>query len=394
MGADIQGVMGFVLPKDVVQDSERKDRLRANTQSKDYSEVSEVVDLQPCAMNDLNSGKYDIDFFKMGFDKIDLRSNQLLQQLLKKIKTQGILESTDIKAMRQAVAGSVFRLSNGKRLRMVYVAGEGMLIRSSGPNNLALQYDEAVPTHSKQAAASMVHGDQDVYGFPLKRILKGAAPWLFRHDSPDGHNHISPVNLVNIWIPLQQINMPLCLMDRSTLDRQNHQLRFEINIADTLGRKAEHGRNDIWAFLHDPKQQWYFSSEMNGGNIFENAYVFDTLGMAHGAAVLPGEKQAEQYFLRISECQKALKEGNRDLFKTSAEKPSLELPSNITQPLSKAIANMEVVLANAAKNVDVFFSETKPKDSVENQEWNKQADAARNALIRKSIELRAVGIIY
>jgi hypothetical protein len=386
MTADIQGVMGFALPNDVVQDSERKGRLRANTQSQDYSEVSEVVDFQQCDMHDLCSGKYDIDFFKMGFDKINLSDNPKLQTLLNKIKAQGFLEKEDIKNMRKVISGSVFQLSNGKRLRMVYVAGEGMLIRSSGPNGLAIQYDETLPTHSKQAAAMMVHGDQDVYGFPLKRIMKGAAPWIFRHNSPDGHNKFSPVNLVNIWIPLQQINMPLCLMDRTTLDNQKHQLRFEINVQDTLQRKADHARNDIWTFLHDPKQQWYFSSEMNN----DNAYVFDTLGMAHGAAVLPGEKQAEQYFLRVSACQKALKEANRETFKENATKAKLDLPANMTKPLTIAIANLELVLENAAKNAEAIFIEGSSGAS----EWSKNAEAAKKVLIRRSIELRAVGLIY
>src|SRR5690606_35027172 len=126
----------------------------------------------------------------------------------------------------------------------------------------------------------------------------------------------------NIWIPLQQITMPLCLMDRRTLDRQRHQLRFEINVQDTLQRKEAHARNDIWTFLHDSGQEWFFNSYMDN----HKAYVFDTLGMAHGAAVLPGEKQAEEYFLRISECLQALRAGDKATFAATSKKETLAMP--------------------------------------------------------------------
>lgn len=382
MTADMQGVMGFAKPKDVVKDTERKGRLRAMTESQDYSEVAETVDLHTCGMHDLNTGKYNIDFFKSGFDCVDMSDNNTLQSHLAKVKAQGVFADDDISAVRKAIVGSVLRLSNGKRLRMLYVAGEGMLIRSSGPNGLPIAHDEAVPTHSKQAAASMVHGDQDVYGYPLKRIMKGAAPWVFRHQSPDGSNRLSPVNLVNIWIPLQQINMPLCLMDRRSLDNQKHQLRFEINVGDTLERDSAHARNDIWTFLHDTKQQWYFNSEMNS----DSAYVFDTLGMAHGAAVLPGEEQAEQYFLRICDCLQALRAGDKAAFTVAASKEKLALPEKMTQALSQAIVNMEKVLKQAATESNAIIADGKA--------WMAQAEAAKNAVIRKSIELRGVGISY
>jgi hypothetical protein len=379
--------MGFALPKDVVPDTERHGRLRAKTQSKDYSDVSEVVDFKNCHLHDLASKQYQIDLATMGFDSVDLSSNAELVTMLEKIKAQGVLENDDISRVRQAIRGSVFKLSNGKRIRMLYVAGEGVLLRTSGPNGLQIKHDEALPTHSKQAAAMMVHGDQDVYGFPLKRIMKGAAPWLFKHSSPDGSNNISPINLVNFWVPLQQINTPLCLMDRTTLNNQDHQLRFEINVSDTLERTSEHGRNDIWAFLHDDKQAWYFNSEMN----YKQAYVFDTLGIAHGAAILPGEKEAEQYFLRISDCQQAFKEGNKEVFRDACSKEKLSLPSKMTAPLAAAIGNMEAVLEQAESKQEAIFLEPKGDFA---QLWMQTADAARNAVIRKSIELRAVALVY
>ncbi len=381
-GSDIQGMMGFALPKDVIPDSERKGRLRANTATKNYADAAEVVDFKRCSLRDLNSGLYAPDLYRMGFDKVALSSNQKLMAILAKIKAQGALAAGDIGTMRKAISGSVFNLSNGKRIRMFYVAGEGILVRSSGPNGLAIQHDDTVPTHSKQAAAMMIHGDQDVYGFPLKRIMKGLAPYVFNHRSPDGNNTISPVSLVNFWIPLQQINMPLCLMDRSTLNRQEHQLRFEINVTDTLERNAEYGRNDIWAFLHDAGQRWYFSSEMD----YQHAYIFDTLGMAHGAAILSGEKEAAHYFLRIQACLKALSERDYETLRQQASQPKQELPEQLTAPLLNAIREMEALLEQAAQEAGRIIEN--------DQEWTEKASEILKRLTRKSIELRAVGVVY
>lgn len=202
MDADIQGLMGFALQRDVIADSERKGLKRAQMRSRDYSEASEFIDFHRCGLKDCSTNNYPIDFFKMGFDTIDLSQNPDLQSLLTKVRQQGFLEKSDVRSLRSSLKGKTFKLANGRQLRIVYVAGEGLIVRNSGPNGMAVEHDELVPKNSRQAAAMLIHGDQDVYGYPLKRLLKGAAPWIFRHDSPDGKNHLSPVNLVNLWIPL------------------------------------------------------------------------------------------------------------------------------------------------------------------------------------------------
>ncbi|MBK6738873.1 MAG: hypothetical protein IPG64_13695 [Haliea sp.] len=81
-----------------------------------------------------------------------------------------------------------------------------------------------------------VHGDQDVRGTPLKQIMRGFAPWMFRHKTPGGSNRISPLVLVNLWIPLQQITRPLALMDRRTLNAREHQLRYALPTESLSGQ--------------------------------------------------------------------------------------------------------------------------------------------------------------
>jgi hypothetical protein len=374
--------MGFTLPNDVVKDHERKGRLRAKTHSRNYSEASEVVDFKSCDLHDCSSRDYAIDYHKAGFDALSLKENQALQDVLRKVKQQGWLEKSDQKNIKQSLIGKSYRLSNGKRLRIFYVANEGLIIRSSGPNGMQIKHGEAVPKNSRQAAALLIHGDQDVYGFPVKKILKGGAPWIFNHRSPDGSNKISPFNLVNIWIPLQQITMPLCLMDRSTLDKDRHQLRMEISVEEVLERDKNESRNDIWSFLYDEKQQWYFHSDMS----YDKAYVFDTLGMAHGAAILLGEKQAEVYFLRLKECLEAVKNKNAEELKSISAQEKENLPENITAPLARAIKKMEALLEIASNESESIIESP--------QVWQDKVEAVLNALTRKSIELRAVGVIY
>lgn len=382
MNADARAIMGFTLPKDVEQDTERKDRLRANMQSAtNYEEAAKFADLRTCELHDLSTGKYDIDFHQKGFDAVSIAENKKLQALLEKVKAQGVFDQGDEQALRKAVVGSVLKLSNGKKMRMVFVASEGIIIRSSGPNGLQIQHGKAVAVNSRQSAALLMHGDQDVYGFPLKRIMKGAAPWVFRHKTPDGENNFSPVNLVNIWIPMQQTVMPLCLMDRSTLDNKKQQLRLMINVKDVLGRSKDSGRNDIWSFLYDDKQQWYFKSDMS----HNEALVFDTLGMCHGAATLEGEKQAEEYFLRLSQCLEALDANNEIEFKSIATKEKLKLPEKLTLGLKLAIEKMESLLNHAATETQSVM-----KDG---SSWKAEAEKVLQSLIRKSIELRAVGLI-
>ncbi len=383
MNADARAIMGFTLPTDVVQDTERKERLRANTHdARNYEEAAKFVDLRKCELHDLSTGKYDIDFHQKGFDAVNIADNEKLQAFLEKVRSQGVFEKGDENALRKAVVGSVLKLSNGKRMRMVFVAGEGIIIRSSGPNGMQIKHGKAVPTNSKQSAALLMHGDQDVYGFPLKRIMKGAAPWVFRHKSPDGENNFSPVNLVNIWIPMQQTVMPLCLMDRSTLDRKNHQLRLQINVEEVLGRDKEKSRNDIWSFLYDDKQQWYFKSDMD----YHDALVFDTLGMCHGAAILEGEKQAQEYFLRLNQCLEALDANDEAALKTVASQEKLKLPEKLTPGLKLALELMETLLDQAASETQTLMQDA--------LSWKKEVEKVQQSLIRKSIELRAIGIIF
>ncbi len=383
MTTGLQGMMGFMKPDQVINDNERPGRLRANINTQNYDEAAKAVDFHRCALHDLSEPGTPIDFHKMGFDVINLASNPKLIASLQRIYQRGVLRKHAEKKLRRALTGTAFRLSNGKRLRFLYVASEGVILRKSGPNRMEINHDAVTPKNSRQSAASMVHGDQDVYGYPIKNILKGAAPYVFRHQSPDGSNRLSPLNLVNLWIPLQQITMPLCLMDRRTLDNKKHQLRMELNVTNVLDRKGVNNRNDIWTFLHDTRQQWYCHSYMPLGK----AYVFDTLGMAHGAAVLPGEEQAEQGYLQLKACLEAIEKSDAKSLSAAASGTGTQtFPYNTSQPLILALETMQQLLSLAAQQTKAIINEP--------AEWCHKAHAVMSSLVRQSIELRAVAVVY
>jgi hypothetical protein len=271
----------------------------------------------------------------------------------------------------------VFPLSHGKCLRLLHVAPEGLIMRKGGPNGLKVDPDIEMSEMNGHDVAVNVHGDQDVRGTPLKQIMRGFAPWMFRHQTPDGSNSLSPLVLVNLWIPLQQITRPLALMDRRTLNAREHQLRYALPTESFLDRTEEMRMNDIWTFLHDDSQQWFFHSHM----AHDQAYVFDTLGEPHGSFILPGEAVAERCYLQLQLLRKRLAAGE------AVEKPlaaAAALPADTTAPLRQAIESMANLVATA------------PVDKVGQPAvdvWLARAAEAMDSVVRKSLEMRVVALV-
>jgi hypothetical protein len=200
---------------------------------------------------------------------------------------------------------------------------------------------------------------------------------MFRHQTPDGSNRLSPLVLVNVWIPLQQITRPLALMDRRTLNAREHQLRYALPTESFLDRTEDMRMNDIWAFLHDESQQWYFHSHM----AHDQAYVFDTLGEPHGSFILPGEEVAERLYVQLQLLRKQLAAGE------TVRKPiaaAVNLPSSTTAPLRQAVESMAKLVAGAP--VDKLGQ---PAVDV----WLARAAEAMDSVVRKSLEMRVVALL-
>jgi len=300
-----------------------------------------------------------------------------LQSLLAQIRQAGAITPAQASQLRRHLRGGVFPLSEGKCLKMLHIAPEGLIMRTGGPNGLKVDPDITMSEMNGHDAALVVHGDQDVRGTPLKQIMRGFAPWMFRHETPDGSNRISPLVLVNLWIPLQQITRPLTLMDRRTLHSREHQLRYALPTDSFLDRTEDMRVNDIWALLHDDAQQWYFHSSMG----HDQAYVFDTLGEPHGSCILPGEDVAEHYYRLLQRQCRQLSAGD---VAEPADKELPQLPVETTAPLRQAIATM-VALA-------VSVPVERPASAVVN-DWLAHAQSAMDSVVRKSLEMRVVALL-
>ncbi|CAA0104862.1 Uncharacterised protein [Halioglobus japonicus] len=369
--------LGFTRPEEVVDGNDARGLKRAVTRPVD-EEFSRQFEFRRCQVRDWSApGQPRLNFRKMGFESINLSHSDSLQTLLAQIREAGDISAEQARHLRRLLTGNVYPLSGGSCLKVLQVAPEGLIMRQGGPNGLKVDPDVEIGEMNGHDAALAIHGDQDVRGTPLKQMMRGFAPWMFRHQTPDGSNRLSPLVLVNLWVPLQQVTRPLTLMDRRTLKPREHQLRYALPTDEFLDRTEDMSQNDIWAFLHDDAQQWYFHSHM----AHDQAYVFDTLGEPHGSFILPGEELAEHCYLQLKFLREKLAAGE------VVERPAraaVDLSHVATEPLRQAIESMTKLVASAP--VDKIGQ---PVVDV----WLARAAEAMDSVVRKSLEMRVVALL-
>jgi len=374
---EVTAQLGFSRPDEVEPQRDQRGLLRATTRPISTPFESQFA-LHSCALTDLcHAPARAPSLVREGFETIDLSRNSALQSLLSSVRRAGEISPDEAKQLRRQLTGAVFRLRNGRCLKMLNIAPEGLILRTGGPNGLQVDPARVMSEMNGHDVALAVHADQDVRGTPLKQIMKGRAPRFLRHQTPDGGNRLSPLMLTNLWIPLQQITRPLAFMDRQTLNATSHQLRYALPTDTFLERDEAQKNNDIWSFLHDPSQQWYFHSRMT----HDRAYVFDTLGEPHGSFVLPGEARAEYFFLRLRALSAALQQGAQA---PAPVGPPPALPHDTPLPLRYAVGEMERV------------AQRSPSPDAEERyirAW--RADAARvmDPVVRRSLEMRVVSLL-
>lgn len=313
-----------------------------------------------------------------GFDVVDLEPLGELQRACAAVRLAGRIDDEQASVVRASLDGALLRTSGGA-LRVLHLADEGFIMRTAGPNGMSLVGARSTGMNGHGGATS-VHADQDVYGTPMVQLMDGRAPSLFLHDSPDGHNHDASLLLVNIWIPLQQITQPLVLADGRSIDRRRHQLRYGLATGSFLERDDELAINDIWSFLHDDTQRWYFRSDMD----HRSAYVFNTLSTPHGAGTLPGEDVAERCYRALEAAESAVAAGDATALEaTAAPVADIELPAAATPSLVQAVGTMIDLLSAAS---------TDPASTcgAEAESWTEASRAARRRVVRMSLELRMV----
>jgi len=389
----VETKMSFALPQNVEPDPRGSGLLRAKTLDPDRMGLPENYDHQPCSVRDCSAlDDFTPNIVEHGFGYIDLSQLGSLQEALQRVSEAGQVQDSDASAIRGALRGRSFPIGNGKRMLVFYIAPEGFIMRTAGPNGRDMNPGASRNGINNHIAAGAVHVDQDVDGTPVKQILRDNAPRVFHHDSPLHNNARSPVFLLNIWIPLAQETAPLALMDKRSLDRSRHQLRYGLPTDSFLKRSADRAVNDIWMMLHDQGQQWYFTSEFDS----RRAYIFETLSTPHGAFILPGEDRADARYRQLEAIMAALHDGEANAVRHAAQ-PSTdgsdgsdgsdETGEPLTLPLRRSIDAMEAAIAHASEHADALCR----GEGV--AQWRQRAQGAMDRVVRKSIEMRAVGLM-
>ncbi len=314
-----------------------------------------------------------------GFSHADLSQRTRLQRVFAQVREAQRLDPAAISQIRRNLIGSWLRLADGSHIWMLFIAAEGFLMRMAGPNRTPIAREDSTQGSNGHDAAMAVHADQDVEGTPVRQILRGMAPWLFHHHSPYRRNRVSPLHLVNIWVPLDQVTRPLAIMDASTLDRERHQLRYGLPTDHFLSRRDDMRVNDIWTFLHGTGQRWFVTPGMT----CERAYVFETLSTPHGAIVLPGEARAAVLYRRLLAALTAVEVGEQSLVDALAG-PVPQTPEPVTAPLRAAIGQMQQLVDETLADAAALCS----GDNIDS--WRQRVCAATSRVVRKSIEMRAV----
>ena len=377
--------LAYTPAADVSPDAERPGLLRAKTRAEGPYAAGEALEPHRCTIRDWSEDPdFRPDLLRHGFDCVDLSAREGLLAALKRVRDAGHVLPGDAREIRDRLADAWLRLGDGSRIRLLHIAAEGFIMRRAGPNRMPLGPPASRSKTNDHDAAKAVHADQDVLGTPLRQLLRGAAPWIFRHEAPDSRNAHSPLLLLNLWIPLQQITRPLALMDKQSLARRRQQLRYGLPTGDFLERDESQRVNDIWTFLHDEEHRWYFRAEMPLGA----AYVFDTLGTPHGSFIVPGEERAERCHRQLAAGLAALAAGDEAALRRAAGAGAGSGAAAIaTRPLRRAIGDMEAMLEEARHGAADLCRGGSTAD-----DWNERARRAMQAVVRQSIEMRVVAL--
>ncbi len=377
---EVPVVLGFTPPSVVIPDEDHPGFFRAGVRGGPYSD--ETIERHRCAATDLSApGAVAPDLLDDGVDTVDLSGFADLQATLAHVLAGGRIDDADAAVIRSTLDGATLPLLSGATVTVMHVADEGLIMRSGGPNGRSVVGTRTVGMNGHGIATS-VHADQDVFGTPLTQVMDGRAPELFRHRSPEGRNLDAGLMLVNLWIPLRQPVQPLVLGDGASLDRPRHQLRYGLPTTSFLERDEDMVVNDIWLFLHDDAQRWWFRSDLD----HRHAWLFDTLSIPHGAGILPGEDVAEQWFAILEAAEAAVEAGDAAALTEaleSAPSATAPLPQGTPPGLRAAIATLAEVADQARRDPAAVCGDGAAA-------WTEAAQAAREGVVRRSVELRMV----
>lgn len=362
----------------VAPDADRPGLLRA-----DFASEDDIGDVHVCEVTDLSAhGAIEPGLEAAGFETIDLEANTELQRALDDVRRRDRLTSEAEAAIRQSLTGMKVELANGTCMRFDLVVDDGLFFRRAGPGWTDVN-PGGIDGVNGHGGARYVHGDQDVYGTPLRRLMHETAPDTFRHITPDGRNDDASTFLLNLWIPTHAPVQPLALLDQRTVDAVRHQLRFGLPVDGFLERDEDAAVNDIWRFLYHEDQQWFVRSEMDS----RQGYLFNTLGTGHGAACLNGEDALAPLFVALSGAVAAIESGDADSAAATIDVSTPEPPDDA----SDAIRDGWKRLTQQVDRANALIGGSGSDDEWE--EWRAHTEEALDSLVRRSIELRLIASV-
>jgi hypothetical protein len=322
-----------------------------------------------------------------GFEYIDIDPTPALQNLLSAALEYDLNETLAYK-IRKKLSNFFTTLSDNSYLYLLHIVDEGMVIRRNRPG---CDIQDCEHIDNNEVGAKTVHGDQDLYGQPLHSILLGFAPFLF-------HRTYSPLRILNVWIPLQEVRLrPLALMDVTTLNRTEHQLRYHIINKFMQEGDGNFLLNDCWTFLHHQHQKWFFYEGQNS----DKAIIFDTTGTPHGTFMVPGEKYLRTVLNGLVDIHDhVVKREEDDCFPVTLKDSMLRIlrenhltHSKSTQAIKRALEEIQEFIIHTVLHHGIVDDDNKMICIHDIRQFKAKVEHLININTRVSLEMRAIGFL-
>lgn len=101
--------------------------------------AEDTTETKPCRLHDLDNSKFSPQICLNGFERIDLLKVDGLPELLAEINGERLLSEEHAKGLIHKLSRASFPLGNGYRLRLVFVAKEGLFMRTQAPNKVSFK---------------------------------------------------------------------------------------------------------------------------------------------------------------------------------------------------------------------------------------------------------------
>ena len=167
--------LGFTPPSAAIADPDHPGLLRAGERTAGpYGRGA--IEQHPCPATDLCAdGAPTLDLLDLGVDTVDLSPLDELQQVLAEVAAAGHITEEQASQIRSALSGATLRCTGGATATVQFIAEEGLLLRSSGPNGLSVTRPESSDMND-HGAATFGEGRGSAAGGDHRRVVGRGGP--------------------------------------------------------------------------------------------------------------------------------------------------------------------------------------------------------------------------